>query len=282
MTSYTALEVHPIVSNTTTTSTPVTSISSLSIGTNESTIVMSTFAPRPEIPALSVACDANSSYTVKKGDTCYAIARAYDLAPADILQANPQMSGSCDLLYIDQMICIPTGPAAAPSTTDTIEFASMPLAHHTTTSDQPAASSNDSSSPSSSAAAADDDGCTLRHTVVAGDTCHDTWSKYKLSPESFMALNPHLSIRPDGYCGMAVGDVVCVARPSSGGSGGDAKGNDSSHPEDPSDQFPKKMSALSVVPVSDDVKNHPTPEAEAKRWLPVTFQTSTVRDTDDE
>ncbi|KAK8052752.1 peptidoglycan-binding LysM domain protein [Apiospora saccharicola] len=242
---------------------------------------MSTFAPQPEIPALSVSCDANSSYTVKKGDTCYAIARAYDLTPADILQANPQMSGSCDLLYIDQMICLPTGPATAPSATDTAEFSSTPIAHHTTISDQPTASSSDSSSPSSSAAA-DDNGCTLRHTVVAGDTCHDTWSKYKLSQESFMALNPHLSIRPDGYCGMAVGDVVCVAGPGSGGGDSDGKGNDSSRPKDPSDQFPKKMSALSVIPVSDDVKNHPTSPAAAERWLPVTFQTSTVRDMDEE
>lgn len=251
--------------------------------------VMSTFAPQTDIPAPPTSCEANSSYNVKKGDTCYAIARAYDLTPADILQANPQMSDSCDLVYIDQVICLPTGPAASSGAADPSESSSAPIPHTTASaddqstaiSDRPATftsttagggSIEDSSSPSTSTAA-DNNACALSHTVVAGDTCHDTWTKYSLSEEGFLALNPHLSIRPDGYCGIAVGDVVCVAGSSSG----------SPHPKDPSDQVPKKMSALSVVPISDDAQNNPTSlAAVARRWLPVTFQTSTVRETGEE
>ncbi|KAK7932324.1 hypothetical protein PG985_003036 [Apiospora marii] len=248
---------------------------------------MSTVAPQPDIPTPTAACEANSSYTIKKGDTCYAVARAYGLTPADILQANPQMSGSCDLVYIDQVICLPTGPATTAGTTEPSDTSSIPVTHRTaSTGDQPTTSTNSTagesggnSSSSTSTATDDDDdddddddGCTLRHTVVAGDTCYDTWHKYSLTQETFMALNPHLSIRPDGHCAMSVGDVVCVA------------GNDGGpwHPKDPSDQFPKKMSVLSVIPVSDNAKNHPTASAESKRWLPVTFQTSRVRETGDE
>lgn len=230
--------------------------------------VQSTFAPQPDIPAPPASCDANSSYTIRKGDTCYAIARAYGLTPADILQVNPQMSDSCDLVYVDQTICLPTGPAPTAGTVKPSDVSPTPITH--TTASAGGGGGNSSSSASTAAA---DNGCTLRHTVVAGDTCYATWSRYSLSQESFMALNPHLSIRPDGHCAMSVGDVVCVAG---------SRNSSSSHPKDPSDQFPKKMSALSVIPVSDNAKNHPATSAGSKRWLPVTFQTSTVRETGDE
>ncbi|KAK8085219.1 hypothetical protein PG997_006490 [Apiospora hydei] len=295
MSSYDALQVVPIVSNTTT-DAPATDM----YGSSSSTL-----AAPPSMPTPPGSCDAASSYTVKMGDTCYIIARAHGITPSEILQANPQMNNDCDLIYIDQVICLPTGSATVPGATDSTDSSSAQGTSSTTsdeptsTSDQPfvtttsttgeeiiyptgsssaegtsststsdqqslittttsttgdgsgASSSStstvDNSSASSSSTSTSTspvaDACTLSHTVVAGDTCHNIWSKYSLTVDNFLALNPHLSIRPDGYCGIDVGGVVCV--------GGDPKGpGETSHPESPSDLEPHLLSELQVIPVS--------------------------------
>ncbi|KAK8069175.1 LysM domain protein [Apiospora phragmitis] len=199
--------------------------------TESVSIVMSTSAPLPDIPAPPASCDAASLYTVKKGDTCNAIARAHGTTPNEILQANPQMSNDCDLVYIDQVICLPTGTATAAGATDPTDSSSPVQVTSATTSEQPLASTTSTGASSSGSSNINSviDNCTLIHTVVAGDTCHDFWIKYFLSEANFLALNPRLSIKADGYCGVAVGDMVCVAG---------SKGGDPQHPESPPELEP--------------------------------------------
>ncbi|KAK7943776.1 uncharacterized protein PG986_012889 [Apiospora aurea] len=342
--SYDALQVVPIVSNTPS-DVPATDMYVPSSS--------STLAALPGFPTPPASCDPASSYTVKMGDTCFIIARAHGITPAEILQANPQMNNDCDLIYIDQVICLPTGSATVPGATSLTDSSSSQQGTSSTTSDQSTSTSDQpfvtttsttgeeviyptgsnsaqgmtsiststsdqqsfittatsttgdgSGASSSSPSTADDssaspsstststrpvaDACTLSHTVVAGDTCHNIWSKYSLTVDTFLALNPHLSMRPDGYCGLDVGDVVCV--------GGDPKGpGETSHPESPSDLEPHLLSELQVIPVSTgegQAVPHPPAATETTdatgasrrllRRLPVTFRTSTVRETSEE
>ncbi|KAK6840667.1 hypothetical protein PG995_016421 [Apiospora arundinis] len=278
-------------------------------------LVVSTFDVESDVPRPSAAaCDASSStYTVKKGDTCYEIAQAHGLTPTDILHANPQMNNDCDLINIGQVICLPGGGAVPPtgssagatptdssSTQETPSTAasSQPPTPTTTTNPEEgdnSSSGNDSPSSSSSSTSTSTStsktGCALRHTVIPGDTCHDMWTKYSLTQDEFLSLNPRLSMRPDGYCGIAVGDVVCVSGSSGRDSGSGNGGGGASPPPSPSNPFTGSLSVLSVIPVTETDKKaveraSPAPATEESRrllrWLPVTFQTSTVRETADE
>ncbi|KAK8044740.1 hypothetical protein PG993_004764 [Apiospora rasikravindrae] len=281
--SYEALQVVPIVSNTT--DAPVTGMSSSSSSR--------TFAAPPNIPTPPTSCDAAASYTVKEGDTCFIIARAHGITAAEILQANPQMSGDCDLIYIDQVICLPTGFATSSGATDTTDSSSTQgTTTSTIASGQSLTTKTSTTGDGSTSTSTVDDACTLSHTVVPGDTCHNLWSKYSLTVDHFLALNPHLSIRPSGYCGIDVGDVVCVAGDPSRTKG---PGGETPHPEGPSELLPHVLSTLEVIPVSID-EGQAVPHAPAATgttdatgasrrllgWLPVTFRTSTVRETGEE
>ncbi|KAK8879115.1 carbohydrate-binding module family 50 protein [Apiospora arundinis] len=296
------------------TSSP-TSSSPGSSSSDDLTIVVSTFDIGSDVPRPSAAaCDASSStYTVKKGDTCYKIAQAHGLTPTDILHANPQMNNDCDLIDVGQVIClpgsggdtVPTSPAFSSGATPTDSTSTQETSSTTASSQPPTpttttnpeegdnSSSNgneSSSSPSTNTSASTPKtGCALRHTVIPGDTCHDMWTKYSLTQDEFLSLNPRLSMRPDGYCGIAVGDVVCVSGSSDGGSGNGGGG--ASPPPSPSNHFTGSLSVLSVIPVTETDKKaveraSPAPVTEESRrlprWLPVTFQTSTVRETGDE
>ncbi|KAK7975699.1 hypothetical protein PG989_014162 [Apiospora arundinis] len=280
------------------TSSP-TSSSSGSSSSDDLTIVVSTFDVGSDVPRPSAAaCDASSStYTVKKGDTCYEIAQAHGLTPTDILHANPQMNNDCDLINIGQVLQqarpqqiplrhkrhLPQPPRVNPPTPTTVTNPEEGDNSSSRNDSPPSPSSSTNTSTSTSKT-----GCALRHTVIPGDTCHDMWTKYSLTQDEFLSLNPRLSMRPDGYCGIAVGDVVCVSGSSGRDSGSGNGGGGASPPPSLSNHFTGSLSVLSVIPVTETDKKaveraSPAPATEESRrllrWLPVTFQTSTVRET---
>lgn len=55
-----------------------------------------------------VTCPGGQIYTIKAGDTLYAIAQRFNVTVAAILTANPGLNPNA--LYVGQQICIPTPP----------------------------------------------------------------------------------------------------------------------------------------------------------------------------
>lgn len=57
---------------------------------------------RPTIP-----CESGNYYVVRRGDSIYSIAQAFEITPSDIFAANP---GLTENLMIGQILCIPSNP----------------------------------------------------------------------------------------------------------------------------------------------------------------------------
>lgn len=57
---------------------------------------------RPAIP-----CESGNYYVVRRGDSVYSIARAFEITPGDIFNANPNLTEN---LMIGQILCIPANP----------------------------------------------------------------------------------------------------------------------------------------------------------------------------
>lgn len=57
---------------------------------------------RPTLP-----CESGNYYVVRRGDSIYSIAQVFELTPADIFAANPELT---DNLFIGQILCIPQNP----------------------------------------------------------------------------------------------------------------------------------------------------------------------------
>lgn len=55
---------------------------------------------------IPVTCPGGTEYRVKQGDTLYALARTFNVSVTDIINANPGINPN--LLYIGQLICVPT------------------------------------------------------------------------------------------------------------------------------------------------------------------------------
>ena len=68
---------------------------------------------QPEFPP----CPEGNYYTIREGDTFYAIARRYNVSVDDMIEANPYVDP--DRLRVGQVICIPvaTPPVTCPSGT---------------------------------------------------------------------------------------------------------------------------------------------------------------------
>ncbi|KAK9760869.1 hypothetical protein K7432_014686 [Basidiobolus ranarum] len=79
---------------TTTTSSPVSSV------------VSSTASSKPTVTPPPTCTLGTTSYTVRSGDTCGAIAARNTITVEKLLAANPNMK--CELLMVDQIICIPS------------------------------------------------------------------------------------------------------------------------------------------------------------------------------
>lgn len=52
-------------------------------------------------------CDSGNYYVVRKGDSVFSIAKAFELTPNDIFAANPRLTEN---LFIGQVLCIPENP----------------------------------------------------------------------------------------------------------------------------------------------------------------------------
>lgn len=69
-------------------------------------LVIRLAAPSLIVPRRTVTCTQDSRpYEIKKGDTCWAIAKEYSSSVEKLQAVNPQMK--CELLTQGQKICVP-------------------------------------------------------------------------------------------------------------------------------------------------------------------------------
>jgi len=141
-------------------------------------------------------------YTVKTGDTLYAISQAYGVPVAHLMQVNRILNPYN--LKVGQKICIPMKAPNCPNRPMPPTPAPMP--------------------PSPMPAPAPCNGTT--HTIVKGDTLYMIAKRYGVKLDALMKANPHM----DPY-NLKVGDTICVPMPAendgnnsgNGGSGSPGK-----------------------------------------------------------
>jgi peptidoglycan endopeptidase LytF len=119
--------------------------------------------PTQPVP-LPTPCPGGNFYTIRAGDTLFAISRRFNVSLDDLLEANPNIDPN--RLMIGQRICIPLGePGECPANT------------------QP-------------------------YTIRAGDTFFAIAQRFNVSLEALIAANP--GVNPDA---LLVGQVICIPRP---------------------------------------------------------------------
>ncbi len=60
-----------------------------------------------EVNRPSIPCQSGNYYVVRKGDSVYSIAQAFEITTNDIFNANPNLTQN---LFIGQVLCIPQNP----------------------------------------------------------------------------------------------------------------------------------------------------------------------------
>ncbi|MCJ1399326.1 hypothetical protein MMC11_002528 [Xylographa trunciseda] len=135
-------------------------------------------------------------YVVAANDTCALIEESYGLTPQQFIAWNPSLNALCTNFILGDAYCV-YGPYLSVSSTIT--------SHPTSTTSKSTTTTTSHSSTTSSSS------CTKTYTVVSGDTCYIIYTKYALTAAQFMALNPSLN----AACALSVGQVVCIAGPTS-------------------------------------------------------------------
>ncbi|KAK9764015.1 hypothetical protein K7432_008847 [Basidiobolus ranarum] len=123
----------------------------------------------------SVSCQKGASqYSVKSGDTCYAIATKYTISVESLQAANPSVK--CDQLTVGLTMCIPpavSSPTATPKPTVT----PPPKCASGTTS----------------------------YSVKSGDSCSAIATKNGINVDRLLSVNPKLKCDQ-----LAIGQLVCI------------------------------------------------------------------------
>ncbi|KAH8761309.1 hypothetical protein BGZ57DRAFT_993033 [Hyaloscypha finlandica] len=133
-----------------------------------------TTAPSAAGSPTSTTGICGETYTVKSGDTCFAIWTEFGLTEAQLLTLNPTVDSNCDI-QVGQVLCV-SGTGTASTT------AAAPASSGTSTT------------------------CPTRYTVKSGDFCFAIWTQFGLTEDQFLAMNPSL----DSNCDIQVGEVLCV------------------------------------------------------------------------
>ncbi|MCJ1390857.1 Glycoside hydrolase 18 protein [Xylographa bjoerkii] len=137
-------------------------------------------------------------YVDAANDTCALIEESFGLTPQQFIAWNPSLNALCTNFILGDAYCV-YGPAISVSSTITSGPTSTTAKATTTTTTTSHSSTTSSSS------------CTKTYTVASGDTCYIIYTKYALTAAQFMALNPTLN----AACALTVGQVVCIAGPTS-------------------------------------------------------------------
>jgi LysM repeat protein len=174
------------------------------------------------IPKQSIypPCPSGNYYTIRQGDTLYAIAHRFGVSVDALMAANPGISPTS--LMIGQVICIPTpAPGACPAGTKpyTVKagdtFYSIAKAFNTTVA--ALMSANPTVDPNSlligqaicvpMPAPGTCPAGTAPYTIKAGDTLYALAKTYHTTVTAIMAANPGLV-----PTALRIGQVICIPR----------------------------------------------------------------------
>jgi len=131
-----------------------------------------TSAPRTSTSTPSTCAQ---TYTVKSGDSCFAIWTQFSLTEAQLRALNPSLDANCNL-QIGQVLCVK--PGTAPSTSS-------------------------SSKPTTTGTA-----CKQNYTIKSGDFCFSVWQQFGITEAQFRAWNPTVNTN----CDLQIGQIVCVSK----------------------------------------------------------------------
>ncbi|KAI2899150.1 hypothetical protein CBS11852_3351 [Aspergillus niger] len=140
--------------------------------------------PTPLGPTMSgTPSDCNRWFTIKKGDTCYELEKAFGLTPQQFQQWNPAVSHDCLVnFWPGYAYCVGTGPVAIPTSADTAPHA-----------------------PTMTGIAAN---CNRWYTAQKGDNCYAVEKAFGLAPQQFQQWNPAVSL--DCLVNFWAGYAYCV------------------------------------------------------------------------
>ncbi|MBQ8590719.1 MAG: LysM peptidoglycan-binding domain-containing protein [Firmicutes bacterium] len=136
-------------------------------------------------------------YTVKPGDTLYAISQAYGIPVAQLMQINRILNPYN--LKAGQKLCI---PAKSPSRPTIPSQPQVPAQPDTPVLPTPVVCSG------------------TTHVIAKGDTLYMIAKRYGVTLDALMKANPQM----DPY-NLRVGDMICVPMPEDGDSDGNHGGN---------------------------------------------------------
>ncbi|KAI4371699.1 hypothetical protein MLD38_010021 [Melastoma candidum] len=63
--------------------------------------------PSPSKPSPSTGSQCNKAYSIKKGETCYAVMQMFKLKENNFYQINPNVE--CNHLFVGQWLCVKAG-----------------------------------------------------------------------------------------------------------------------------------------------------------------------------
>ncbi|OJJ69173.1 hypothetical protein ASPBRDRAFT_103623, partial [Aspergillus brasiliensis CBS 101740] len=140
--------------------------------------------PTPHGPTMSgTPADCNRWFTIKKGDTCYELEKAFGLTPQQFQQWNPAVSHDCLInFWPGYAYCVGVGPVAIPTSADTAPHA-----------------------PTMTGIAAN---CNRWYTALKGDNCYAVEKVFGLTPQQFQQWNPAVSL--DCQVNFWAGYAYCV------------------------------------------------------------------------
>ncbi|PYH38428.1 uncharacterized protein BO87DRAFT_393846 [Aspergillus neoniger CBS 115656] len=141
--------------------------------------------PTPHGPTMSgTPADCNRWFTIKKGDTCYELEKAFGLTPQQFQQWNPAVSRDCLVnFWPGYAYCVGVGPVAIPTSADTAPHA-----------------------PTMTGIAAN---CNRWYTAQKGDYCYAVEKAFGLTPQQFQQWNPAVSL--DCLVNFWPGYAYCVS-----------------------------------------------------------------------
>jgi membrane-bound lytic murein transglycosylase D len=166
-------------------------------------------APAAKAPATAPAAPAEDLHRVAPGETVYALARQYEVRPADLLAWNnlPPNAG----LSVGQLIRLRPAPVAAPAAPATPPAAAKPTAAPAaakpTAAPRPAAPVLYVPAAPKAAAGAPPLPAGGQHTVVPGETLYSISRLYKVKVDELKAWNNKT------IDAVKVGEVLRVAAP---------------------------------------------------------------------
>ena len=162
-------------------------------------------------------------HLIVSGDNCALLQATLGVTMTQLVAWNPNLKADCSNLLLGEAYCVQGPPLPSSSTTTaatTIKSSTVSSSTKTTTvattststtarttSTVSSSTKTTSAAPSSTSAASS---CAQTYTVVSGDWCSKIWGQYSLTEAQFRALNPTL----DANCDLSIGQVLCVAAPS--------------------------------------------------------------------